>query len=154
MGHLYKLDFAGGKSYIGITTKTCHRRFGNHKDAARRGVATPLYNAWRKYGDPTLTVLAVVEDSDLAQAEIRAIKAFNTLVPNGYNTLEGGQVSPMNNEESRGKVAAAQKAVWSNQEYRDKVLSARTGKKRSDESRKRMSESKKRYYEQLRKEQA
>lgn len=151
VGQLYKLDFANGKSYIGITTKSCQRRFGNHKDAARRGVAIPLYNAWRKHGEPVLTVLAVVEDKDLAETEIRAIKAFGTMIPDGYNTLEGGQVSPMNNEASREKIAAAQKAIWANQEYREKVLSARTGKKRSEESRKRMSDSKKRYYEQLRK---
>ena len=154
MGHLYKLDFANGKSYIGITTKDAARRFGNHRANARKGVSTPLYKAWRKHGEPTLTTLAVLEEDDLPSSEVRAIKAYGTLLPAGYNTLEGGQVSPMGLHSARQKVSSAQKAVWCDEEYRKRILSARTGKKRSEESCRRMSESKKRYYEQLRKEQA
>lgn len=101
MGELYRLDFASGKSYIGITEKTAVKRFKGHADAVRssRTNDTPLYNAWRKHGAPSLKVLAVIENYDLAETEIRAIKIFGTLKPNGYNLLEGGQVSPMTNPE-------------------------------------------------------
>lgn len=97
MGQLYKLDFANGKSYIGITTKDAQHRFNGHRARCRstKGNDATLYHAWRKHGEPKLVVLAVVEDADLAETEIRAIKAFNTLVPNGYNMTPGGDVSPL-----------------------------------------------------------
>lgn len=109
MGQLYKLDFANGKSYIGITTKTAEERFRGHKRSFIAGSALAVHRAWRKHGEPVLTVLAVVEDKDLAETEIRAIKAFNTMVPNGYNTLEGGQQSPLLNPAVAAKVSEAMK---------------------------------------------
>ena len=89
MGSLYKLDFSNGKSYIGISSNP-GKRFSEHKRCAIEGRDNAVYRAWRKHGEPTLTLLAVVEDKDLAETEIRAIKVFNTLVPNGYNVAEGG----------------------------------------------------------------
>lgn len=97
MGELYKLDFANGKSYIGITTNVAQHRFNGHRARCRstKGNDAAIYHAWRKHGEPTLLVLAVVEDRDLADTEIRAIKVFNTVVPNGYNMTHGGDVSPL-----------------------------------------------------------
>lgn len=105
MGQVYKLEFASGKSYIGITTKTAVERFAGHRDSVVKGSKNPVHCAWRKHGEPVLTVLAVVEYRDLAETEIRAIKAFNTLVPNGYNVLEGGQTSPLLNPEVAAKIS-------------------------------------------------
>lgn len=85
MGTLYKLDFEDGKSYVGITTKTIAHRFNAHACNARTGRRARLYAAWRKHGEPRLTVLAVLEDRELASTEIRAIAAYGTLAPNGYN---------------------------------------------------------------------
>lgn len=109
MGELYKLDFPNGKSYIGITKKTAAKRFKGHSQAARLGCRSPLYNAWRKHGEPTLMILAVLEDDDLHAAEIRAIKAFGTLLPGGYNATRGGDLNPMELEENRMKVSASKK---------------------------------------------
>lgn len=107
MGHLYKLDFANGKSYIGITTKGAETRFVQHRKSSVKGSNLAVHHAWRKHGEPKLVVLAVVEDADLPATEIRAIKAFNTLVPNGYNVTEGGQTSPLLSPSVAAKVSAA-----------------------------------------------
>jgi len=126
MGTLYKLDFANGKSYIGITTKSMNTRFKHHAADVNRGSEYAVHNAWRKYGEPKLLVLAVVEDKDLAETEIRAIKAFNTLTPNGYNMTPGGENSPMlvpeikaklvgikRSDETKAKLSAAKKGSMS-----------------------------------------
>lgn len=109
MGELYKLDFPNGKSYIGISVKGAAHRFLAHKGRAKSSckASTPLYNAWRKHGAPTMTVLAVLEDGELASAEQRAIAAYDTMFPAGYNLTVGGEVSPMTLPEVRAKVSAA-----------------------------------------------
>lgn len=94
MGEIYRLDFENGKSYIGITEKTSSQRFKGHACSARNGAKTLIHNAWRKYGAPKLTVIAIVENYDLLQIEVKAIKEFNTLAPNGYNSTEGGDFNP------------------------------------------------------------
>lgn len=112
MGELYKLDFANGKSYIGITTKTAAERFNGHRrkscgNSAKSNV--PVYDAWRKHGEPQLTVLAILENGELASAEQRAIAAYGTLLPNGYNMTVGGEVSPMLLPDVAAKVSAKNK---------------------------------------------
>jgi len=107
MGELYKLEFPNGKAYIGITKKTAVHRLNQHKTMLRGGKHTALYNAWRKHCEPKLVVLAIVEDYDLAETEIRAIKVFNTLVPNGYNMTEGGQTSPSLSPSAKLKMSLA-----------------------------------------------
>ena len=155
MGQLYKLDFSNGKSYIGITTRSADERFNGHRARCRsvKGGDSALYRAWRKHGEPVLTVLAVVEDRDLAETEIRAIKAFSTLVPNGYNVLEGGQVSPMVLPHVAAKVSSTKTGVPLSESHkaslsiaqrgkpRPALSAALTGKKASEETRAKMSAS-------------
>lgn len=54
-----------------------------------------LYAAWRKYGEPKFSILAILENCELAPTEVRAIKAYGTLHPFGYNMTGGGDLSPM-----------------------------------------------------------
>lgn len=90
MGQLYKLDFTNGKSYVGIAFKSAQQRFGDHRYGARHNRQNLLYHAWRKYGEPTLKILATVENSLLHEMEIRAIAAYKTVSPHGYNLTSGG----------------------------------------------------------------
>lgn len=150
MGTLYKLDFANGKSYVGITTKSLKTRIKHHAADAANGSQYAVHKAWRKHGEPVMTVLAVVEDRDLAETEIRAIKEFNTLVPNGYNMTPGGEDSPMlvpeikaklvgikRSDESKAKMSASKKGTMS-EAHRQKLKdvhsgnSYRSGKPRND----------------------
>lgn len=140
MGQLYKLDFANGKSYIGITKHEARRRFRGHKASLTAGnKGSLLYDAWRKHGEPQLVVLAVVEDADLPASEIRAIKAFNTLVPNGYNISEGGNINPMHSDAVRAKLSAANKGKKPSEQCFAASVSARTGKCMSEETKAKMS---------------
>lgn len=107
MGELYRLDFANGKSYIGISEVSSAARFHGHRCRAKKGGKTPLYTAWRKHGEPKLAVLAILENRELASTEIRAIAAFKTLVPHGYNVSVGGDISPMTNPEVAARAGAA-----------------------------------------------
>lgn len=130
MGELYKLEFASGKSYIGITTKTARERFHGHRCRAAKGDRTALYNAWRAHGEPKLTVLAVLENSELASTEQRAILAYNTFVPGGYNSTPGGDVSPMLNAETRMKASKTRKGVPLSDAHRAALSAAQRGKPR------------------------
>lgn len=135
MGQLYKLDFPNGKSYIGITTKTASERFAGHRVRCRsaKGNDAALYHAWRKHGEPQLAVLAIVEDADLPAAEIRAIRVFNTLVPNGYNMTPGGDVSPLSDPLIAAKLIGNKNAEGSRHarsaEYKAKLSKALAGNK-------------------------
>ena len=122
MGELYRLDFNNGKSYVGITVKKAANRFKHHKRDATHGSKYLVHRAWRKYGEPKMTVLAILEDGELPSTEIRAIKIFGTMTPNGYNMTPGGEESPMLVPAIKAKLV---------------------GIKRSKESRAKMSESKK-----------
>lgn len=127
VGYLYRLDFSSGKSYIGITFKTPKSRFKNHRNSATQNDSA-VYRAWRKYGEPKLSVLAVIEDYDLKDAEIKAIKIFGTKVPNGYNVSDGGDGAP---------------GVKRSEETIERVAKIHRGRKRSEETCRRISEAKK-----------
>ncbi len=110
MGQLYRLDFENGKSYIGISFKSAEHRYKVHAKAEKNGRAYLIYHAWRKHGAPKLVVLATVEDYDLAETEKRAIAAYNTKAPNGYNLTDGGSEGTRglkHSEESKAKMSAS-----------------------------------------------
>ena len=95
MGELYRLDFASGKAYIGITRRTAAERFEDHRRAARKSGKGVVYAAWRKHGEPRLSVLCVIEnEAALLLAERDAIARLGTLHPAGYNLGAGGDVPP------------------------------------------------------------
>ena len=90
MGHLYKLDFPNGKSYIGLAAHGALVRFRGHRKDARSSESL-MYRAWRKYGEPTVKILAVIENSLLHETERKAIAIYGTKTPGGYNLTDGGE---------------------------------------------------------------
>jgi len=94
MGCLYGIAFENGKQYIGVTSFDLHKRYTQHiKCALKYKFNTIFYKAIRKYGIDSISkrVLVIANDSDyLKELEIKAIKSFNTKVPNGYNSTDGG----------------------------------------------------------------
>lgn len=94
MGIVYKLDFANGKSYIGITTRGLEQRMREHIIAAEKNKKFIVYRAWRKHGKPDIKIIARLPDDKLEAAEIRFIEKLNTLAPSGYNMTHGGDTSP------------------------------------------------------------
>ena len=93
MGFLYKITSPSGKSYIGITTGSVERRWQHHQSHT---VCAALAAAIAKYGAKNMSVatMAEVEDDMLPELERKAIVAFGTKVPNGYNLTDGGDGTP------------------------------------------------------------
>ena len=147
MGILYLLTFANGKQYIGVTESDyVSRRMGQHRYQARRGSRLPIYCAWRAHGEPSIEVLGNFSGPDLYAAEIEAIAAHKTQLPNGYNILAGGQRSPALCPDVQKKISEALSARYANDpalrdacrarlsdpERRKKIAAALTGKKLSE----------------------
>lgn len=152
MGQLYRLDFPNGKSYVGVTTKTAQQRLHGHRCRAKVG-NTPLYTAWRKHGEPKLVLLAILENCDLFETEIRAVSAFGTATPKGYNSTPGGDRSPMLDRRVASLVASkltgrplslehkAALSLAQRDKPRPALSAALKGKRASPETRARMSSS-------------
>lgn len=111
MGTLYRLNFSDGKTYIGATTKSIKTRFSNHRSAAKIGRSAAVSEAWRVIGEPSLEVLAIVENSELPATEALAVTAFGTLVPNGYNMLAGGGAHPSTSRDVVERIAQKKRGV-------------------------------------------
>ena len=94
MGCLYKLTSPSGKCYLGITKGTAAVRFTAHVyNAIHDGYKTALHASIRKYGKEAMHVQTLVIADGweyLCYLEKRAIIAFDTRWPNGYNITKGG----------------------------------------------------------------
>ena len=134
---IYKLLFASGKAYIGQTVRTMNTRIAQHKRSVRSGSLLPVHCAWRKYGEPAISLIAEFDtQEELHAAEKEAIIALGTLAPQGYNVAYGGETAPSKNPDVAAKIAAkatgrkfldttawsdATSKLWQNDEYRLKV---------------------------------
>jgi hypothetical protein len=112
-------------------------RMAQHRTAANRGSNLPVHNAWRKYGEPSVSILLECDCvKQLHQAEIDMIRDCGTLVPHGYNLGLGGETAPSKSPEVAAKISAKAKGrkiadtsavsegmrlKWHNEEYRQKV---------------------------------
>lgn len=146
MGELYLLTFPNGKRYIGITSKTATRRRIVHLHHARKGRSGALQSAIRKYGSFEMLTLMVASDwSYLCEIERRAIVAFGTRAPLGYNMTDGGEgvVGVVRTEEQRRRASESRKGKpgvsrpgWKHTEdAKAKIAAAGIGRKFSPESR-------------------
>lgn len=87
--YLYKItNNINQKVYIGITNDY-KKRWSNHGTEN-----TVISDAIRKYGKNNFTfevLQANISIEEIDQLEIDTIKAYNSLVPNGYNVAKGGR---------------------------------------------------------------
>ena len=122
-----------GKHYIGCTTKSVKTRITHHRLRAQKkeghGGMYPLSQAIREHGWENFDVSVVAAHLDSRElgyeVERAAIKVYNSLVPNGYNTSEGGPsragipwkppstLGYHHTPEAKAKMAAA-RAGWKN----------------------------------------
>lgn len=132
MGALYQIEFPNGKSYIGITRLTAERRLAVHS-YRRNHAAYAICNALKKYGreNALARTLVIANDWDyLCELERKAIVAYGTKVPNGYNMTDGGETPTGLSADGLARIGAAAKGNTYN-----------VGKKRTLESRAKMSAS-------------
>lgn len=93
MGCMYMIESPSGKQYIGITAKDISSRWKAHKAYALRSIEGALQKAIKKYGADKMAVkvLVIADNYEyLKELEVKAIAAYNTKVPNGYNMTDGG----------------------------------------------------------------
>jgi hypothetical protein len=129
MGCLYRLDFASGKQYIGITAgRSTATRFRQHRSKLSRGSDNAIYCAWRKHGEPRARLLAFASGDYLLDLERRAIAAYGTLAPQGYNLTIGGEHPPLE-PATRAKISAAHVGMKHTVEARAKMSVAKSGSK-------------------------
>ena len=98
MGYIYKItNIVSGKVYIGETKLAdpndrwkCHIK----SLTCTKGGCPSLKDAMKSYGVDKFRfdVLIICFDEDRLQLEREYIKRYNSMVPNGYNILEGGQM--------------------------------------------------------------
>lgn len=115
MGCLYALTWPSGKQYIGITLKTAEERFAFHLKHCGDGRRNAVHRAILKYGPNAVTITTLVVSNDpayLRAVERRAIKAYGTMAPGGYNLSGGGEDFAFWATESRDKLVAGLSAAW------------------------------------------
>lgn len=91
----YKItNIENGKLYIGITKGALRRRLASHFNIASKNADNiAFYNAIRKYGKAAFVAeqIGVAESiKELCELEKQLIIKFNSKLPNGYNTNDGG----------------------------------------------------------------
>lgn len=126
MGCLYSLTSPSGKSYLGITLKSVEKRFAKHVEHAlgkrENGV---LYSALRKYSPETFKVESLVIANDwayLCDLEKKAIVAFGSRYPSGYNMTDGGEgIQGKRDEKARRAISVAQRKRFERPEERLKA---------------------------------
>ena len=128
-GVVYLLTSPSGKQYVGQTWD-----YETRMTSYRRGCSQSqriLFRAIAKYGWGNFTAVKIVQGIEtqdlLDKIETAYIKAFNTLVPNGYNMTTGGE---------GGKPCAETRKKMSESQRGNKN---RKGKPHSHETRKKLS---------------
>lgn len=96
MGFIYKItNTVSGKVYIGETKMLDpNHRWRQHIASLKRNGGCPaLKDAMKTYGVDKFKfdIVIICFDSDRLLLERQYIRKYNSIVPNGYNILDGGQ---------------------------------------------------------------
>lgn len=100
---LYKIENKiNGKIYIG-QTKNFEKRMSAHKATNKSMVSKAIH----KYGKENFKFekLAILEDWMIDEAEQKAIKAYNSICPNGYNLDTGGCLQKEMSDEAKRRLS-------------------------------------------------
>lgn len=120
MSSIYKItNIITNKNYIGYTSRTIARRFYEHKWEALNREDTNntsyLYASMRKYGTDCFIIeeLFNFEEEEYCWEELEKyyIKEYNTLSPNGYNLLGGGNKPPIHYGDTNCKTKISDKEL-------------------------------------------
>ena len=131
MGIIYLIkNKINNKCYIGQTIRTLEKRWKEHSNSNSNG--SVINNAILKYLPENFDVSVLIEtDNDkLDDLEVKFIKEYNSLYPNGYNIQTGGNLNKKHCNESREKMRLL-KLGDKNHNF---------GKPRDDETKKKISE--------------
>ena len=102
---IYKISFPNNKIYIGQTIQNPNIRWSQHKSDANKN-KTIVSKAIKKYGYNNCTFEIIDETNNidkLNELEIKYIKEYNCIIPNGYNVSLGGN-NKCSNEITKNKI--------------------------------------------------
>jgi group I intron endonuclease len=115
-GYIYKIEnIVSKKVYIGQTVRTVEFRWSQHQHPKSKSVA--LKDAIKKYGPNLFKVttleMAIAPSREelckiLNSLERKYIRENNSIVPNGYNLMSGGD-NAFHSPESKEKIAASKR---------------------------------------------
>jgi hypothetical protein len=113
-GIIYKLSFPNNKEYIGQTVQEFQDRLKKHFSAARtckEGGCVALNSAIRKYGAANVKheILLICNENQLDYYEQKSIELYNTLSPNGYNLMLGGNSNKTMSDTTKAKMSESAK---------------------------------------------
>jgi hypothetical protein len=104
---------------------------------------TAIGKALRKYGNQIKgEVLAIGDEDYIYELERKAIEAFGTMAPEGYNLKEGGR-GGRHTEESKRKISEANLGKYVSEETRKKIGAKSKGRVFSKATRQKMSNDRK-----------
>lgn len=110
---IYMLISPTGKCYIGQTIYSFRKRWNQHKNCANNGKNGCRYlnNAIRKYGANSFyyRILHKCDISDLDKWEAFYINLYNTLTPNGYNLIVGGNSNKLYSSDTKNYMCKSQR---------------------------------------------
>ena len=97
MGYIYILtNKINNKQYVGQTIcEDINKRWNQYKKIDKQCIGRCLYNALIKYGinNFKFQIICICFDEDCNTYEKEYIKKYNTIAPNGYNLMDGGNNS-------------------------------------------------------------
>lgn len=156
---LHLSDYVG---YIYKTTCLVNNKVyvGQHKGEFTTqylGSGTLFLRAVKKHGRDNFKVELVEQvqnksftdyQSELNELERKYIKEFNSLEPNGYNILTGGQgltaylndLNHLSNEEYKQQRSLTSKKCWQNEDYRNNQMKIRSSQEWKESQSKKLSE--------------
>lgn len=139
MGYVYIIKCCeSDKAYVGKTAYTLELRMYQHKQSARKGRKSSLYNAMRKYGAETFSIEALFQTNDideLTRKEVEFIKQFRSyelgwnMTPGGDGWSKGMHMS----EETKSRISVTLSGVGHSPERRKAIGN---GKRQGTSSRK------------------
>jgi hypothetical protein len=102
---IYLFTFPNGKQYVGQTVGTFESRASTHKSKAFSGDTgcRLLSNAIKKYGWESIKkeILVFCDDNTLDDYETKYIHIYDTMAPNGYNLITGGNSNKRASEQAK-----------------------------------------------------
>lgn len=132
-GEIYMItNITTGKRYIGQTVSYLSsgrksgtaKRWERHlKTAKKPNSSQPICESIRLFGkdDFDIEILLYCNLKDLDYYERTFIKTFNTLVPNGYNVMKGGNLHKRLKEETKQIISEQKRFLYVNEEDRKKL---------------------------------
>ncbi len=140
---IYKItNKINGKCYVGQTTKSIEQRWKAHCWQCNFNNNMIIYRAIKKYGKENFSIEKICDcqnQKELNESEVKYIKYFDTMCPNGYNLCGGGGGTGIMSDIVKKKISKAHIGKKATPETREKLRISHLGFKVSDKTKRKLS---------------